>query len=112
MAPGTRHLVTAPLEFMTRLAALVPPSPAETEQSTEPTAAAEREIDTAKAQPATLSFETAFRAARLFDVVESRQYSLRDPSSWPALPRRRRQICPSMRQLLCGGKEHLEGTDS
>jgi hypothetical protein len=74
---GTTHLVMAPLEFMQRLAALVPwprlhlirfhgvlapnaklrplvapQEPAETEQSTEPTAAAECEIDTAQARPA------------------------------------------------------------
>ncbi len=76
---GTTHLVMAPLEFMQRLAALVPrprlhlirfhgvlapnaklrplvvpQEPAETEQSTEPTAA-ECEIDTAQARPACIS---------------------------------------------------------
>jgi hypothetical protein len=88
---GTTHLVMAPLEFMQRLAALVPrprlhlirfhgvlapnaklrplvvpQEPAETEQSTEPTAAAECEIDTAQARPARISWARLLK--RVFDI--------------------------------------------
>ncbi len=88
---GTTHLVMTPLEFMQRLAALVPrprlhlirfhgvlapnaklrplvvpQGPAETEQSTEPTAAAECEIESAQARPGRISWARLLK--RVFDI--------------------------------------------
>ncbi|MDE2369854.1 MAG: transposase [Burkholderiales bacterium] len=89
---GTTHLVMTPLVFMQRLAALVPrprlhlirfhgvlapnaklrplvvpQGPARTEQSTEPTAAAEREIETAEARPARISWARLLK--RVFELT-------------------------------------------
>jgi hypothetical protein len=88
---GTTHLVMSPLEFMQRLAVLVPrprlhlirfhgvlapnaklrplvvpQGPAQTEQSTEPTAAAECEIETAQARPGRISWARLLK--RAFDI--------------------------------------------
>jgi hypothetical protein len=88
---GTTHLVMSPLEFMPRLAALVPrprlhlirfhgvlalnakllsrvvpQEPAKTEQTTELTAAADCEIDTAPARPGRISWARLLK--RVFDI--------------------------------------------
>jgi hypothetical protein len=88
---GTTHLVMSPLEFMQRLAALVPrprlhlirfhgvlapnaklralvvpKESAETEQTTEPTAVAECEIETAQARPGRIGWARLLK--RVFDI--------------------------------------------
>ena len=90
---GTTHLVMSPLEFMQRLAALVPRprlhlirfhgvlapnaklralvvprEPAETEQTTEPTAAAECEIEAAQARPGRISWARLLKRGFVIDM--------------------------------------------
>jgi hypothetical protein len=90
---GTTHLVMSPLEFMQRLAALVPRprlhlirfhgvlapnaklralvvprEPAETEQTTEPTAAAECEIEAAQARPGRISWARLLKRVFVIDM--------------------------------------------
>jgi Putative transposase len=90
---GTTHLVMSPLGFMQRLAALVPrprlhlirfhgvlapnaklpqlavpQEPTETEQTTEPTAAADCEIDTARARPGRISWARLLKQVFDFDM--------------------------------------------
>jgi hypothetical protein len=48
---GTTHLVMSPLEFMQRLAALVPPGPEVQEQTTEVAAASECGTETVHMKP-------------------------------------------------------------